>query len=267
MRRRTLLPAAAALATAALATAALAGCTAATPATAPQATPTPSGVVTPSPSAAGTVRAASWALTGGFVGPGIDGIRPPRLVVYPDGRAIADAKYAGTVSAAELADLTSRLANDLRDPAVTSPRAGAPQVADAPDTVITVHGADGDRQVTVPALEELRDAHGYAAELYDARDRLDTIYQRVVNGGKRFTPDKVRVVAQAVDPNTGPAGAVQPWPAAVPVPPDAGNTRSVNLSGDAARNAASLLDANWRQYRIPNGVVLSATWRYLLPDE
>jgi hypothetical protein len=276
MRRRTLFAGAFALAASA---ASAAGCTNTGPAPgrnarsgAPPATNAPNATNTPpgsgGPGSADPTRAVVlWRLTGGFVGPGIDGIRPPRLAVYPDGRAIADAAYTGQITPAELADLVTHLTKDLRDPAAASPRAGAPNVPDAPDTVMTVRSAAGEFTLTVVALEELRDEHAYGDAVNDAGDRLHAVHKRVVDGGRKYTADRVRVVALGVEPGSQ-TGTVRPWPAAVPVPPgDGANTRSESLSGAAAHSATMLLDPQWRPYRTTGGLVLSATWRYLLPDE
>src|SRR5439155_12013228 len=121
--------------------------------------PRPSGGTAPTGGASATGpnpgAVALWRLSGGFVGPGVTGLRPPRLAVYPDRRAIADARYTGDLTAAELTDLVNRLTQDLRDPAAASKRPGTPTVADAPDTVLTVRSAAGEFTVTALGLQEL----------------------------------------------------------------------------------------------------------------
>src|SRR5206468_11356260 len=172
MRRRTLLAAAGAL---------LVPVTACTgperDSAGPSSGPPPGGgaATTPGPTAPNGRAVALWRLSGGFIGPGIDGIRPPRLAIYPDRRAIADARYTGELTDAELADLVTHRTQDLRDPTVASRGPGAPDVADAPDTVLTVRPPAGAFTVTALGLEELRDRNAYRAELYDARVRLDPV--------------------------------------------------------------------------------------------
>src|SRR5689334_22576741 len=72
-----------------------------TPVATPVATPAsmPSGA--PSPSSAGRLPVASWGLVGGFLAPQYVAIRPYRLAVYPDGLAVADARYRLALSGAD----------------------------------------------------------------------------------------------------------------------------------------------------------------------
>src|SRR6266542_2107116 len=74
---------------------------------------------------------------GGFVPPGWLAIRAPRLAVYSDGRAVADADRALTLTSQELSDLVGMLRSDLAgQPATASPRADGQAVADAATTVL-----------------------------------------------------------------------------------------------------------------------------------
>src|SRR5262249_53755444 len=59
---------------------------------------------------------ASWTLTGGFTTAGVRALRPPRVVIYSDGEAIADAAYRTRLDLDDLQSLLNHLASDLRAP-------------------------------------------------------------------------------------------------------------------------------------------------------
>jgi hypothetical protein len=138
---------------------------------------------------------ALWRLVDGFVPPGEGEARGPLLAVYDDGTAIANARFRGRLTAAELADLLTNVAADLSGPAVASPTpSGGVTVMDAPRTVFTVRSGGREFSVSADALDEVRGRGGYPAALYDARDRLDAVRQRAVRGGVKYTADRVRLV-------------------------------------------------------------------------
>ncbi|WP_327582306.1 hypothetical protein OHA25_41130 [Nonomuraea sp. NBC_00507] len=214
---------------------------------------------------------AVWRLEGGFLPPGLLAIRPPRVVVYGDGRAIVDAARTVRLSEAELSDLVSALDRDLSgQPATATPRPGTPVVMDAPTTVLGVRTAGGSlREVRIPALDESGD--GYAGPLLNARARLDRLAQRAAAEGRGYSSDRVRLVAEEAEARDG---KVRPWPEGVPEPPDAGSpVRTRDLSGNAAQSAIQLIPADsgqrggWPVFRAPSGAMLALSWRYLLPDE
>lgn len=269
MRRRTLLLAAAA------ATLATAACG--------QAEPTTS---TPSrqPVATGAGPVASWQLTGGYSAAGVLALRPPRLVVYPDGQTVADAAYRTDLTADEVTDLVGDLADQLREPSATRRPSNPPSIVDAPTTVLTVRTPDASYSASADGLDELREERGYSDQLYAARDRFDAMHKRIVGAGQPYTAERVRVVAEEVPPDAqsggtanprASAGQVRPWPAEVPVPDKevAPGTRVADLDGERARVAVRALDRDldlngaWSAYRTGDGRTLRASWRYLLPNE
>ncbi len=211
---------------------------------------------------------------GGFVPPGWLAIRAPRLAVYSDGRAVADADRALTLTSQELSDLVGMLRSDLAgQPATASPRADGQAVADAATTVLVVRTADGRlRSVSAYALEILK---GYPERLYAARDRLDRLTERVLHDGRPYTADRIRLVAEErTDPEA--AATAQPWPAAVAVPPVVDSqlgVRTADLADAAAAAAAQALPHHgqqggaWQVRRTSDGKLLAVSWRYLLPDE
>lgn len=69
---------------------------------------------------------AQWLQVGDLVAPGIGAVRPPHLVVYADGRAIADAAHELRLPAGEVKDLVKALKRDLAgQPATAVPKPGS----------------------------------------------------------------------------------------------------------------------------------------------
>jgi len=211
---------------------------------------------------------------GGFLPAGLRAIRPPRLAVYSDGRAVASASRTLTLTSPELSDLVRALRRDLAgQPATASPPTGGQAVADAATTVVQVRTADGSLQsVSAYALEILR---GYPERLHAARERLDRLTGRVSSQGVPYTAERIRLVAEE---RTGAqtAGPVQPWPTTVPVPSVVDSQtglRQADLAGAAAAAATQALPRDqeqvggWPVRRTGDGLLLAVSWRYLLPDE
>lgn len=256
MRRRTLL-----LGTAA--TMAAAGCSRAT-----GASPSASLAVVPS----GPAPVVSWSLTGGYLSAGRLALRPARLVVYATGEVIADAAYRSDLPAADVASLITRLTGDLQNTDVAKRRDSVAVVADAPITVFSVRSAHGTYAATAASLDELRAKSAYAAAMYDARDRIGSTHQRVVSSGQPYTADRVRLVLEVA---TSAATEVQPWPTGIDLPQRnrARDVTIVDLDAQPARNAVRQLsrdldlNGGWSAYLTPEGELLRACWRYLLPHE
>lgn len=246
----------------ALAATALGGCDGA-----PLVGPTPTPTVQPPE---GTPLAV-WELTGGLVGPAMLALRAPRLVVFGDGEAIADAAYRSRLDPDEVQSLANGLADDLRSTDAQKKRTAAPPIADAPVTKMSVWSAAGVLTCTAEGLDELRSEHVYADVLYDARDRLAAVHKTVSATAQPYLADRVRVVAIPVD---GDQGSVTAWPADILLPtPDPEGLRKVDLAGDQARAAVRALTRDldqrgaWPSYRTADGKVFQSSWRYLLPNE
>jgi hypothetical protein len=263
LSRRTLLLDAALV----LAAAATASCTPAN-----GANPTPSATAAP-PDGAPVV---SWTLTGGFTMAGVLALRPPRLVVYGDGETIADAAYRARLDDDELRTLVDHLVTALGSPDITKRRSAAPVIADAPTTVLKVWNGSTMLSVSAEGLDELRDTAGYPTALYDARDRLASVYKDVTVTAQPYLANRVRVVTEQAPADATGAGALQ-WPAEVTLPtqgdPTAADVHRADLDGQAARDAVRLLKRDldqrgaWPTYRTVDGKLVQASWRYLLPDE
>jgi hypothetical protein len=263
MRRRTLLVSAGAALVAA-------GCTQPARHPAPDGHPAPDRH--PATGGADGRPAVSWRLTGGLTMPGMSEFRPPNLVVYADGLAVTDARFQAQLPPAEVTGLVGELVGWLHDPAVNSPREGGIRVADAPRTEIIVRAADREYRVGVEALDDTRSDHVYRPELYQARDRLGSVYDRVLAGKQAYRASQVRLVVYRADSAEGPAAA---WPPGVPVPATSRDQYSGFLDLGGAQAGAVIaylrpdpeLRGNWPVYRTADSRLLHAAWRYLVPAE
>lgn len=212
----------------------------------------------------------SWQLVGGFVAAGYSALRPARLAVYPDGRAIADADRMVRLNYAELSSLTGHAVRVLRNPANGRPRPGAPIVADVPDTVLRARDGHG-RQYRLQAsgVTETRDDHVFPPALYALIDHLTALHERAVRSGTVYRSDTVRLITTAAEVTTGATA----WPVGVPSPAvDPDHPFSVtDLHGAAARRAARAFPPartwQWPLYATPDGTLVRVAWRYLLPRE
>ncbi|MFB4264046.1 hypothetical protein [Nonomuraea sp. GTA35] len=240
------------------------------PATVPSTVPpaAPSTVPTTAALAAGVTAAADgrpvamWLHVGGLAASGLVAVRPPSLVVYADGRAIADATHELRLPPAEVETLVKELGRELAgQPATASPRPGTPTVYDAPATVLGVDSGGGMREVHVPHLDMTRDA--YAPALAGADDRLSRLADLAAAKGRPYTNTRVRLSAQRLN---APGIDADPWPRGLPAPP---RKETEDYKGDKARKIARLVPADGGRhvYRTPSGEHIALSWRYLLPHE
>ncbi|WP_146103578.1 hypothetical protein [Nonomuraea solani] len=207
-----------------------------------------------------------WSHVGGLMAPGLVAVRPPLLVLYADGLAIADTTHELRLPPAEVEALVKALDRDLTgQPATATPKPGSRRVLDAPITILGVDSGTGMREVYVPHLENTPDS--YAPALIDARDRLSRLADRVTGTGRKYTTDRVRLYAEHL---TTAQAEVKPWPQGVPLPPET-QPRSgrKNYKGNKARTIARLIprDGRWNIYRTSSGELIALAWHYLLPHE
>jgi hypothetical protein len=213
--------------------------------------------------------AVSWQLSGGFVGPGFASLRPATLVIYRDGRAIADASVLLHLSKAEVTSLTRKAVTVLRNKANGHRRPGAPVIADVPDTVFEARDGSHKYALQAQGLQETKDSHAYPQPLYGLLDRLTKVHDKALHAGLPYHGAGVRLVVVSATGTTGGTA----WPAGVPVPatsPDRVDS-VLDLTGAAARTAVRVIPHrnawDWQIYRTRDGRVLRAAWRYLLPHE
>ncbi|GAA2634816.1 hypothetical protein GCM10010399_79380 [Dactylosporangium fulvum] len=229
------------------------------------------------PTAAPTVRPpantplAVWELTGGLNGAGMRALRAPRLVVFGDGEAIADAAYRARLDPDQLQSLAAGLTEDLRSSGAQKKPTVTPTMRDALVTKVSVWSESGTLSFSAEGLDEAKTDHLYADVLYTARDRLAAVYKTVSATAQPYLATRVRVVAVPVD---GDVAGVTAWPTEVALPASGdGGLRKADLDGDAARGAVRMLTRDldqrgaWPAYRIPDGTLVRASWRYLLPNE
>lgn len=240
---------------------------------------TPTNTSTPTPPA-GTPLAV-WSQDGDFDSAGLRALRPPTLVIYGDGTVIADATYQTQLDPSTLASLMSHLVSALSTPDVAEPKTPEPTGPDTPVTTFSVWTGTTTLRVQAGGVDELRDAKVYPDALYDARDRLSTVYQKVTTTAMPYLSNQVRVVTHNTDHS---AATVTPWPADLPLPSAPSTTLAAlgvtdptvceaDLSGATAETAVRVLTRDlddrgaWPTYRTSTGDLIQASWRYLLPSE
>jgi hypothetical protein len=205
-----------------------------------------------------------------MLAPRFDNMQPYQVVVYHDGQAIVELAHTLQLTGAELDDLVSRLAGDLRgQPSSVTPRGGL-RVMDAGATELGVRTASGTLTVRADALDEMRQFDAYPAALYTARDLLGSLADRVRRDGSAYRSGRIRLFAQPAGGE--PFDAVGRWPSGVPVPTtvDGYGVRHVDLAGGQAQTLMRTLtpqQVNWSPVRTPSNELLLISWRYLLPDE
>ncbi len=216
---------------------------------------------------------ASYTHDGGIILPAYQLIDPPRVLVYSDGRVIADARRTLTLTADELSSLVGALRRDLAglEGIVRSRR--AEQIMDAATSVIKVLAPDLRlKSVSAYALDE-----GHPAGLLAARDRLNALVDRVVRDGDAYTNARVRLVAYPNQDLVADTGQTTAWPGMVAIPPPGGQSdegaRWVDLSGEAARVVAATMpggpseDPFTRVLAASDGQTYRVGWRYLTPED
>ncbi|MFG1877604.1 hypothetical protein ACGFIV_22405 [Sphaerisporangium sp. NPDC049003] len=193
---------------------------------------------------------------------------PPALAVFGDGLVVADADRGLSLKASELTDLLRALRADLASQPATADPAGVSQIADARTVVLGVQVDGAMHTVTAYALDETRSDRGYADGLYDARDLLGALADRVNREGSPYTTDRVRLIAQ---PRPGQTG--EKWPSSIPEPSasDEGGFEKI-LKGTQAADARRVFTrarqaGAWPVYRDHQGRPFAVTWRYVLPSE
>jgi hypothetical protein len=219
-------------------------------------------------------RIFAWDMVGGFVPASWNLLRAPRLVVYPDRTAIADATHVVTLYATVVEELRMRAITVLSDPRNLRRRPGTPVIADAPSTHFEARETRGINpqhvEATIEALAEYREQQAYPRPLYRLLDDADAVRGRTVATGKPYRPDAVRLVVMKLEK---PEGPVRSWPRGVPVPrlDLNGWVGHADLHGEPARQVADSVPGpladRWTQFRTPDGTYLSTSWRHLLPDE
>jgi hypothetical protein len=213
---------------------------------------------------------ASYGNGGGFVPYAWHLLEGPRMVVYSDGRAVADARRTLTLTSAELSDLVHGLRRQLSGLGPTVTARGATQVMDASSVTLRVRRDDQTLQ-SVSAYALSADL-GYPDRLVQARDRLEQLAVRVLHDGAPYTSDRILLVAET---RTGDEPAAAAWPQTVALPAAGADpgVRTAVLSGEAAQAVASDLPGQaWREGPWPvlqrtDGARYGVAWRYLTPEE
>ncbi|GAA0510903.1 hypothetical protein Ade02nite_45680 [Paractinoplanes deccanensis] len=227
----------------------------------------------PAEAAYGDAPIVSYDEGGGFVPAGYEQARPPQLVVYRDGTAIADAEKRLRLRGEAVDGLLRHAVRVLREPGngklLLGP--GDPQIADAPTSHFEARWRGRTLRLDAYALTAYREFGGYAKPTYDLYDELMACRAGVRRRGVAHRPDAVRLVA--VLAGGGAVSETAPWPAGVVRPSFGADDwwSSRDLRGQRARAVVRGLPRrdvwDWRSYRLPDGRVVSVTWRRLLPHE
>jgi hypothetical protein len=219
----------------------------------------------------GAAVVAEWSEEGGFVPPGWNEIRAPRLVVYADGTVIADANATITLTADEVTALVGELQRDLGGLPVVVHGGAENIVADASTTVLTVIRPDGEL-ASVRAYALVIEGADYPDKLVAASRAMQKVWERA-SAGSPYQADGVRIVAYGSEHSgTNPKA----WPKNVPAP------QRVSAAGDfplyevkradatavlAAFPASVAASPGWHEATLPDGTKVLLAWRYLLPHE
>ncbi|WP_424536017.1 hypothetical protein ACOZ38_39445 [Sphaerisporangium viridialbum] len=205
---------------------------------------------------------------GGFAGKRVKETDAPALAVFGDGLVVADADRSLSLTETELTDLVRTLREDLASQPATATPTGPSQVADARTMVLGVRVGDTMRTVTAYALDETRSDSSYPEGLYQARDLLGALAERVSREGGSYTTDRVRLIAE---PRPGQTG--EEWPSSIPEPPASheGDFEKI-LAGAQAADARRLIPrarqgGALRIYLDHQARPFAVTWRYVLPSE
>ncbi|GHJ48394.1 hypothetical protein Cs7R123_57360 [Catellatospora sp. TT07R-123] len=230
---------------------------------------------------------------GGFVPPAYLASRIPMLTVYADGRVITEGPvtmiYPGpALPNIQVRRISSGDVQKLVDQAVkagigTKQDLGQPGVTDMPDTVITVHTADGDKKTTAYALNEEIRTDGLSADQVAARRKLldlvkaltdldTTLGKGAVGQSEPYQAKTVAGLASTyqANPDAGKQAEVA-WPG--PALPGKAFSEGLDLgcvaaTGDQATAVlAAAAKANQLTPWTSGGKTYSVAIRPLLPDE
>ena len=217
----------------------------------------------------GAAVVAEWTEEGGFVPPGWNEIRAPRLVVYGDGTVIADASTTITLTADEVTALVGELQRNLAGLPVVVEGGAANIVADASTTVLTVIQPDGEL-ASVRAYALAIEGAGYPDRLVAAGRAMQVLWERT-SAGSVYRAEDVRIVAFANEHS-----GTKAWPPTVPAPQRVNAAGGLPLYEVKRADAAAVLAAfpasvaaspGWHEAVLPDGTKVLLAWRYLLPHE
>jgi len=156
----------------------------------------------------------SWQWVGGLVGVEYMALRRPRLVVYADGLAVAEARWQSRLSTAKVASLVTTVVHAQRQSSGLGPPQCPP--VDGVAAEIVVRDGTGEYSLTVDPLDHpCGHPETYPPALHDAWNRLTATYEAIVAKRLPYTAARVRLAAV---PTRSEETAAAPWPSGIPSP-------------------------------------------------
>lgn len=202
---------------------------------------------------------------GGFIGPNVKTARLPDVVLYTDGRVLAQHNVNGSVKQmfqkyVSASVLRSEITAFLNSTKVPSGGWGLPAVADVPSTEISVFQNGKKNVANVYALGF--NSNNLSKAAITARIKLSkTINSLITFAGNTTIYKPSLYEVWPLWPASKATGTGIVWPRNLA--PPKGICTSV-----AAKPFVRLLQvAGSKQWLLPNGQMISLTWRPVLPDE
>jgi hypothetical protein len=204
-----------------------------------------------------------WEQPGGFFNPGQGIMQPPRLAVYGDGTAYADAAARLALPPVWVKTLHDQAWKVLTAPADLVRDMNKPPPADGPYDQVRLRTPSGD--YLTARLEGWQDGdpqHAYPPPPRELYQQVEAIRRHVLNAGKPWRPEGVLLGIVAIDyvPD-----AYRDWPRALPTP---GRQlyQEIRLT-HGPRGLPRATGKVWPMYRVGGNRFVAATWRHLLPHE
>lgn len=204
-----------------------------------------------------------WEQPGGFFNPGEGIMLPPRLAVYGDGTAYADAATRLALPPAWVSTLQNQALAVLNTPAELIRDPGKPLTNDRPYDRVRARTPAGD--FLTARLDGWHDGdpeHAYPPQPRELYQQVEAIRRHVKQIGRPWRPPGVLLGVVGIDYRPD---HFSDWPEALPTPAEQlyQEIRLPHGPHGLPRATAKV----WPMYRVAKTRFVAATWRYLLPHE
>jgi hypothetical protein len=204
-----------------------------------------------------------WEQPGGFFNPGEGIMQPPRLAVYGDGTAYADAAAWLKLPAAWVTTLHDQALGVLTTPAELVRDMDEPVAGDRPYEQVRVRTPAADYLTArIGGWHDGDPEHAYPARLRELYQQVEAIRRHVLGAGGPWRPPGVLAGVVSIDyvPDR-----YRDWPAGLPVP---GRVLYQEIRLPHGPHGLPRATAKvWPMYRVGGDRFVAATWRHLLPHE